>query len=120
MKNNTDRKTGKRELILVGGILILALFFFAANRIFFSGPATVVEVTIDGKLVETLDLNKNQEIVIDSVTSGNNRLVIQDGQAWIADATCPDKICIHQGKISRDGEMIVCLPNLMIAKITGE
>lgn len=120
MKHASERKTGKRELILVGVILVFALLFFLFNGVLYSKPASAVEVTIDGKLVETLDLNKNQEVTIKSVTGGANHLIIQDGEAWIGDASCPDKICIHQGKVSRDGEMIVCLPNLMIAKITGE
>lgn len=120
MKHTSEQKTGKRDLILIGVILILALCFFIFNRFYFSKPASVVEITVDGKLVETLDLNKNQEITIDSITGGTNHLIIRDGEAWIDDASCPDKICIHQGRISRDGEMIVCLPNLMIAKITGE
>lgn len=120
MKNTSERRAGKRELILIGVILFLALLFFLFNGVIYSKPAAVVEVTIDGKLVKTLDLNKNQEISIESVTGGTNHLIIQDGKAWIDDASCPDKICIHQGKVSRDGEMIVCLPNLMIAKITGE
>ena len=120
MKHTSKRKNGKRDLILIGIVLALALCFFIWNRIYFSRPASVVEVTIDGKLVETLDLNKDQEITIESITGGTNHLIIKNREAWIDDASCPDKICIHQGKISRDGEMIVCLPNLMIAKITGE
>jgi hypothetical protein len=60
------------------------------------------------------------EITIESEDGGYNRLRIEDGQIWIQDASCPDKICIYQGKISRNGEMIVCLPNGLFIKIVDE
>lgn len=67
-----------------------------------------------GEYVLTDDVK--EEIKIESET-GFNILHIEDGQIWIHDASCPDKICISQGKISRDGEIIVCLPNKMLIKI---
>ena len=39
--------------------------------------------------------------------------------AAVQEASCPDHLCIRQGKISREGEMIVCLPNRMIAEVKG-
>lgn len=120
MSKNKPAKAGKRELFLIGGVLLAALLLFIGTRLFYSRPAAAVEVTIDGKTVATLDLHKDQELTIESVTGGTNHLIIKNGEAWVSDATCPDKICVHQGKVSRDGEMIVCLPNLMIARITGE
>lgn len=41
----------------------------------------------------------------------------QRREVWVSEATCPDKICVHQGKIHMDGEIIVCLPNKMTAQI---
>ena len=82
-------------------------------------PAAQVEITVDGKLVQTLDLNKNADLIIDGVNGGTNHLIIQDGTAWISEASCPDKVCVHQGKVSLNGELIVCLPNRVIAKIVA-
>ena len=48
---------------------------------------------------------------------GTNHLIIKGGEVWVSEATCPDKICVHQGKIHMDGEIIVCLPNKMTAQI---
>lgn len=115
-----SQKTGKREFLLVGAVLLTAALLFLWNRFYFSAPAAVVEISIDGTVAETLDLSKNQELDIEGVNGGHNHLVILNGEAWVSEASCPDKICVHQGKISRDGEMIVCLPNRMIAKISGQ
>ena len=80
-------------------------------------PAEVVEISVDGNVVETLDLAKDQELTIDGASGGTNHLIIKDGEVWVSEATCPDKICVHQGKIHMDGEIIVCLPNKMTAQI---
>ncbi len=113
-------KTALRDLLLAIGLVVVAAGFYIGNRIMNREPPIVVEVSVDGVVVEELDLSKDGEFVINGYNRGTNTLVIEGGEAWIKDATCPDKVCIHQGKINRSGEMIVCLPNLMIAKIVGE
>ena len=109
-----------RDMILAGVILILAVGLYIGNRLINRKPATIVEVSLNNHVIEELDLSKDTQIVIEGYNGGTNTLVIENGQAYILDASCPDKVCIYQGKISRPGEMIVCLPNLMIAKIVGE
>ena len=120
MKEILKDKTTRRDLLLVIVLILLAGGLYIGNRIMNRKPAVIVEVSIDGVVVEELDLSKDMEIVIKGYQGGTNTLVIENGQAYIADATCPDKICIYQGKISRSGEMIICLPNRMIAKIVGQ
>ena len=113
-------KSTIRDILLAVAIILAAAAFYIGNRIINREPPVVVEVTVDGVVVEELDLGKDGEFVINGYNHGANTLIIENGEAWISDATCPDKVCIHQGKINRSGEMIVCLPNLMIAKIVGE
>ncbi len=42
---------------------------------------------------------------------------IKDGQADITKAYCPDKICVDQRPVSRQGESLVCLPNKVVVEI---
>jgi hypothetical protein len=35
------------------------------------------------------------------------------------DADCPDKLCEKTGKISKNGETIVCLPHRVVVEIQG-
>ena len=113
-------KSALRDIILAAALLITAVGLYIGSRIMNRTPAVIVEVSVDGVTAQQLDLSKDGEYVIQGYNNGSNTLVIENGEAWISDATCPDKVCIHQGKINRSGEMIVCLPNLMIAKIVGE
>ena len=45
--------------------------------------------------------------------------VIEDGEIYVADSDCPDGICVHMGRVSHPGEMIVCLPAKVLITVTG-
>jgi hypothetical protein len=109
----------KREMLLIAAILaasgLLSGIFYAGNR----KPAERVAVTVDGTVVETLNLHKDADMVIDGY-GGTDHLVVKDGYASITEASCPDKVCVRTGKIHRSGELIVCLPNRIVVTIEGE
>ncbi len=109
----------KRDVILAAAILLLAAAAFGISHYIRRTPAAIAQVSVDGAVVETLDLSKDTEITVTSSNGGTNHLIIQDGTAWISEASCPDKVCVHQGKVSLNGELIVCLPNRVIAKIVA-
>ena len=47
--------------------------------------------------------------------------MIEDGKADMVWADCPDKLCVNQKAISREGESIICLPNkVVISSVGGE
>lgn len=75
-----------------------------------------VIVTIDLQPYGVYDLNKNGEY---TVTNGShtNTFKVEDGYVKMIDANCNDKLCLSQGKIHTNREMIICLPNKMIIEI---
>ena len=104
--------------------LILVLLVFAAAGIFFSGhlftsqkSAGVVEIQIDGKVVETLDLQKERAF---KINGGTNTVQIENGKVKMAAANCPDQICVHQGFISTSLLPITCLPNRLVIRVREE
>lgn len=105
----------RNDFWLIGIVLILAISMMAYH--FLKEPLGEADViiTIDGRAYGTYDLFANQTIDID----GMNTLVIRDGEADMQEADCPDKLCIHQKAISRDGESIICLPNRIVVTIEG-
>lgn len=84
-----------------------------------AGASASVCVTVDGSVYGTYALGEEQEIPIvqDGVTT--NVLTIRDGKADMTEADCPDKLCVHQKAISKNHEMIVCLPNKVVVEVTG-
>ena len=55
-----------------------------------------------------------------SLSGGSNILVIEDGEAFMKSADCPDKTCVHSHPISKVGETIVCLPNRVFVSVIGD
>ena len=49
-----------------------------------------------------------------------NKIKIADGKVWVTEASCPDKLCVKQGKIDKDGQSIICLPNKVVVKIVSD
>ena len=58
-------------------------------------------------------------ITIDGAEYGrySHQVVISDGTVHMEEASCKNQICVHQGIINASGQMIVCLPNGVIAEI---
>jgi len=107
----------KKDAVLVIALLVIALAGAFINHRIRQKPADLLEISIDGQVVRTLPLDQDADLVIEGYADGRNHLIIKEGSAYISEASCPDKVCIHQGKISQNGEMIVCLPNRMTAQV---
>ena len=116
-----EQKSGqkKRDLLLLAVLLAAAALLFAGREFFAGRPAVMVSVSVDGTEIMTLDLYRNDDIVIESGNGQTNHLIIEDGKAFLTEASCPDKLCVRQGAISETGQSIVCLPNRVIVTIVG-
>ena len=112
--------SGKRDLILAAAILLIAAALFGFNYISHKKPAVTAQITVDGKVVETLDLSRDTELTVTGANKGTNHLIVRDGEIWCSEASCPDKVCVHEGKKHLSSDTIVCLPNKMIVTITGD
>ena len=112
----------KREFYLVLTILLLVCGCTIVNRVLFSEPGEKVEVAVitdnsEKTVLETFDLSQDTTYTISTEPQGMNVLNIQDGTVWISEADCPNQDCIKQGKISMNGEMLVCLPHRITVSI---
>ena len=112
------KRIKKADWILMGGIL-LAGCLAALCLVLFSGKGEYVQVRVSGKVVAEYPLSVDSEQEIKG-TSGNNILVIREGEAWIEDASCPDKLCQKQGHISKKGQSLICLPNQITVEIVSK
>ena len=99
-------------------ILVILVLFIAVIAFLFipKGNANMARITVDGKLYATVSLDKKGIIEINDT----NIAVIENGKIYMKSANCPDKLCMHQGKISDTSKKIVCLPNKVIIEATKE
>ncbi len=117
-----NKKINKYDIGLIVSIIIISLFF-----ILYGGRDAVISnsktayIYSNNKLVGEYVLTDDYKDVVNIESeTGYNIMHIENGQIWIHEASCPDKICIYQGKISKNGDPIVCIPNRMFIKIVDE
>ncbi len=111
-------KLKKQDTILISGLLAGSLLLGTALALGRTEGSTVV-VSVEGEQVAAFSLQEDTTYCIEGVNDGHNDLVIQDGEVWLEDADCPDRLCVNQGSIRYAGESIICLPNKVSVTIVG-
>ena len=110
-------KKHKNDILLILAVLIAAggLWLYTS---FGRASGAEVCVSVDGEEVLRLPLSEDTR---ETVGNGEkfNVIVISGGEAWVEDASCPDHVCVQSGKVSLDGQTIVCLPNKLVVSILG-
>ena len=80
--------------------------------------AARIIVDVDGRPVYTAPLSTpcTKEI---AGTRGMVRVEIEGGRVRIAEADCPNHVCVRSGWHNSAGDVIVCVPNKTIVRIMG-
>ena len=107
--------TLKRDILLIGVLLAVVLTVLLVLTLT-KEKGAYVEVFQDGERIATYPLDIPREV---SLNGGTNILVIEDGVAYLSYATCPDRTCVNTGKISYNGQSIVCLPHRITVKVVS-
>lgn len=109
----------KNDILLILAALLLAGAIWAILTLTKQQGAEAI-VTVDGAVLAVLPLAEDTvyTVAADGGEDGNV-IVIDGGRVCVQTASCPDKICVRQGWISRDGESIVCLPHKLVVSIRG-
>lgn len=108
----------KADLIIILAVLILAGVFLLWQ--YSSSDNLKAVITVDGKTVETVDLDKlTEKKVIIPDTEPKVKIVAEKGSIRFEEAECKDKICVSRGKLYRKGDTAVCLPSKTVITVTG-
>jgi hypothetical protein len=101
--------------------LILFLLFFSIGSFIYSFPADTggsAEVFIDNQLVKKISLAVDKVYEFQGVLS-SVKVEVREGKVGVIASACPLHLCLKQGKISQQGQIIVCLPNRLLIVITA-
>lgn len=115
----TNKQKFKAELLLVLAIILISAGIYLYMNVLMPSNGAKVQILVDGLVTQEYDLYKSQTIVVETENGGQNILVIDNGSCYLDDANCPDKLCVHQGTISKAGQSIICLPHKLVIKIVG-
>lgn len=93
--------------VLAAILLSCTVFFIPRN----AGDTVIIKK--NNETVYSLPLYVNKTIRLDG-----NTIVIKDGCVRMEWADCENQLCVSQGKISKSGETIICLPHKVSVAIT--
>ena len=113
-----DRKTK----ILIIGLIAVCIFctalFLLLRR---ADRGTVAVISVNGEEYDRIDLSEVTEAYEMEIETefGCNTLLVEPGAISVISASCPDKICVRQGKLTGGGMPIVCMPNRLVISLEG-
>lgn len=104
----------KVDLIIIAVVLIVGVGLIAFMP---KGEGKTAVIRVDGKEYKQIDLtNKSrQEISVNGVV-----IISENGEIYVSDSTCPDKICVRAGHLKNEGQSAVCAPNRVSVEVTGK
>ena len=111
-------KLRKADLLLLAAALVFGAVLAAV--LLLRSPGGTVQVRVAGAVTAGYPLDVDASYTSTGANGGTNLLVIEDGAARIEEASCPDGVCVHTGRIRRNGQSIVCLPNQVVVEIASD
>ncbi|MFZ7101643.1 MAG: NusG domain II-containing protein [Peptococcaceae bacterium] len=115
-------KLKKGDILIVIILLIAMIGWLARDLIWPDTREKTAVIEVNGSIYQKISLSSGSKQEI-QVNLPNNEYVqiIQDGELiYVAAASCPDKVCVKTGQISKIGQNIVCLPNRVVIYIEGK
>lgn len=101
--------------------IVLILLAGAATTFFYLGAGARGQRVVaeqNGRIVFAAPLDENRTASLTGPL-GETVLSIRDGRARILSSSCPLKICMGMGEVSRAGELLACVPNGLLVRIEG-
>lgn len=111
------------DYLLIGLALLLSFTPAIATTIFIQQSPKesqfVAIVKINGEVVDELPLQKGekQEITYHPNPGQYNIVEVKDQAIRVREDNSPDQIAVNTGWISKEGEILVCLPHQLVIEI---
>lgn len=115
----------KKKEIIVIGILFLVSLIGALGVKTIQNKETLgqkeVLIKHEGKIIKRIPLTEQTNTSY-RFENGEayNVIEVSNGEVHIHEASCRDQICVNHPPISKNGEVIVCLPNKLVVEVHSE
>ena len=85
-------------------------------------PASEIEVLLDGKLIYSgSGEHQGEPLYIDAIGKNySNHIRIDENGVLVESSTCPNQECVRMGYLKNRALPIVCLPNNLVIRYTGQ
>ena len=109
----------KADVAVIAAIGIVATLFWAIPHLNGDLSETVI-INQDGKIYGEYPLYNDAVIPVYYEPGGYNLILVSEGEVSVTDADCPDKLCVKQRAVSKNGESIICLPHKLVVQISSK
>ena len=114
MPENISKFLRKSDMVLILVLALVPCIMLAVNLLSHDGSSARLEISADGRILGTYPLTEDRVIGI----GDGNTCRIEDGEVYMAEANCPDQICVHSLPLGKDSPgSIVCLPNGIVVLV---
>lgn len=107
----------RKDVIFIALALLAALALYGGNQLLSSGSADTVIVTVDGEEALRVPLSTDGTYRVPLPDGEENIIAVENGAAYMQSANCRDQLCVNQGKTSRTGKQIICLPHRVVVRL---
>ena len=83
-----------------------------------AGSGEQVAIIVDGETRFVAGLDRERTVRL-AGPIGVTVVSVSESGVRVLDSPCPQKICMGMGSVSRDGELVACVPNSVLIRIEG-
>lgn len=114
--------------VLLALIALVSIFLIVQstekqNTNTISSRLLYADIYQNGELKQSIDLSTVKEsftFTMEGESGCTNKIEVRPESIGIISASCPDKLCVHQGFINNSQLPIICLPNRLVIQIRQE
>ena len=114
MQRNIKPLLGDWLVIFTG--LVAVVFMF--QQFWSTELASKLKIRQGNQIIGTYDLNQTRELRIHGVM-GDSHISIAQGKVRFKQSPCNNQYCVHQGWLSRAGQVAICIPNQISLQLIG-
>jgi hypothetical protein len=104
------------DLLMIIASFVLIIFMF--QQFWSFEQASKLKIRQGNKIIGTYDLNQTRDLHIHGAIS-DSLISIQQGKVRFKQSPCHNQYCVHQGWLSRAGQVAICLPNQVSLQLMG-
>ena len=101
-------------VILASAVAIIFMF----QQFWRFEQASKLKIRQGSQVIGTYDLNQTRELRIHGAV-GDSLISIEAGKVRFKQAPCNNQYCVHQGWLSRAGQVAICIPNQISLQLMG-
>lgn len=111
----------RTDIIIIAGIIAVSVAVWGIYHFAFAEDRVKAEIYYYSELVKTVELTAGEDRTF-SIPQNEHVVFHQykDGSIAFVESDCPDKVCIHAGRLKTAGQFAACLPNGIVMKIVPE